>query len=217
MSISILLADDHKIIRDGLRSLLEKQPDMHVLAEAENGRDAVRLAHQVKPGVIVMDVSMPELNGMEAAQQLSAELPQCKIIALSMHSDKRFVAGMLKAGASAYLLKNSAFDELVDAIKTVLRGETFLSPQIATVVIKDYVAKVSPESVSDAEILSSRERQVLQLLAEGKSTKQIAGELFVSIKTIESHRKNIMQKLNIHNLADLIKFAIREGLTSLEH
>ena len=217
MSISILLADDHKIIRDGLKSLLEKQADMHVLAEAENGRDAVRLAHTVKPSVIVMDVSMPDLNGMEAARQLSAELPQSKIIALSMHSDKRFVAGMLKAGASAYLLKNSAFDELVDAIKAVLRGDTFLSPQIASVVIKDYVAKVSPESVSAAEILSSRERQVLQLLAEGKSTKEIAGELFVSVKTIESHRKNIMQKLNIFNLADLIKFAIREGLTSLEH
>lgn len=216
MSISILLADDHKIIRDGLKSLLDKQPDIVVLGEADNGREAVALAHQHRPNVIVLDVSMPDLNGMEAAEQLSSELPECKIIALSMHSDKRFVARMLKAGASAYLLKNSAFDELVDAIKCVLAGETFLSPLIANVVIRDYVANVAPQQVSDAALLSSRERQVLQLLAEGKSTKQIAGDLFVSVKTIESHRKNIMHKLQIYNLADLIKFAIREGLTSLE-
>ncbi len=216
MSISILLADDHKIIRDGLKSLLDKQPDMVVVGEAENGREAVVLAHQHRPDVIVLDVSMPDLNGMEAAEQLTSELPDCKIIALSMHSDKRFVARMLKAGASAYLLKNSAFDELVNAIKTVLAGETFLSPLIASVVIRDYVANVAPQLASDAALLSSRERQVLQLLAEGKSTKQIAGDLFVSVKTIESHRKNIMHKLQIYNLADLIKFAIREGLTSLE-
>ncbi len=216
MSISIILADDHKIIRDGLKSLLDKQPNMSVAGEAENGRRAVQLAIECQPDVIVMDITMPDMNGMEAAQQLSRELPNSKIIALSMHSDKRFVAGMLKAGAAGYLLKNSAFDELIDAIHTVLSGETYLSSQIATVVINDYVSHVPAEHVSKAHVLSSREREVLQLLVEGKATKQIAYELFVSIKTVESHRKNIMEKLNIDNLPDLTKFAIREGLTSLE-
>lgn len=217
MSISILLADDHKIIRDGLKSLLDKQPNMNVVDEAENGREAVQQTIKHQPDVIVMDITMPELNGMEAAHQLAIEAPHTKIIALSMHSDKRFVAGMLKAGAAGYLLKNSAFDELIDAINTVLAGGTFLSPQIATVVINDYVTHVPAEDVSKAHVLSARERQVLQLLAEGKSTKRIAQDLYVSVKTIESHRKNIMEKLNINNLPDLTKFAIREGLTSLEN
>jgi DNA-binding NarL/FixJ family response regulator len=217
MSISILLVDDHKIIREGLKSLLVQNVGLEVVGEAENGREAMEIAQQCKPDIIVMDVSMPELNGIEATRQLFAELPDTKIIALSMHSDKRFVAGMLKAGAAGYLLKNSAFDELVDAIKTVRGNETFLSSKIAAVVIDDYISYVKQEAHAQENPLSPRECEVLQLLAEGKATKQIAADLFVSVKTIESHRQNIMKKLDIFNLADLIKYAIREGYTSLEH
>jgi len=159
---------------------------------------------------------MPDLNGIDATQQIVADVPDVKVIALSMHSDKRFVVGMFKAGACGYLLKDCAFDELEQAINTVLSDQTYLSPKIATVVIKNYVPHVSAQNTSAFSILSAREREVLQLLAEGKSTKQIASDLYLSIKTIETYRQKIMDKLDIHNLADLIKFAIREGLTSLE-
>ena len=216
MSIKILLADDHKIIRDGLRSLIEKHPEMDVVGEAENGRTTVQLAQDLDPDVVIMDISMPDLNAMNATQQIIADVPGIKVIALSMHSDKRFVVGMFKAGASGYLLKDCAFDELEQAIKTVLADHTYLSPKIATVVIKDYVPYLTEQDSSALSDLSSREREVLQLLAEGKSTKQIAAELYLSAKTIETHRQNIMEKLGVHTLAELIKFAIREGLTSLE-
>jgi len=166
--------------------------------------------------VVIMDISMPDLNGIDATHQIVTDVPGIKVIALSMHSDKRFVVGMFKAGAAGYLLKDSAFDELEQAVRTVLADQTYLSPKIATVVIKNYVPQVSTEDISAFSLLSAREREVLQLLAEGKSTKDIASELFLSVKTIETYRQRIMDKLNIHNLADLIKFAIREGLTSLE-
>jgi len=217
MSIKILLADDHKIIRDGLRSLIERHTEMEVVGEAENGRETVRLARELAPDVVIMDISMPDLNGMDATQQIVAELPAIKVIALSMHSDKRFVMGMFKAGAAGYLLKDCAFDELEQAIRTVLADDTYLSPRIATVVMKSYVTHLTEAETSALSDLSAREREVLQLLAEGKTTKQIAVELYLSPKTIESHRQKIMAKLNIRTLADLIKFAIREGLTSLEH
>ncbi len=216
MNIKVLLADDHKIIRDGLRSLIEKNPDMEVVGEAEDGRTTVRLVHELDPDIVIMDISMPDLNGIDATQQIVTNDPGVKVIALSMHSDKRFVAGMLKAGASGYLLKDCAFDELEQAVKTVLADHTYLSSKIATVVIKDYVPQVSTEHTSAFSVLSAREREVLQLLAEGKTTKDIASELFLSVKTIETYRQRIMDRLDIHNLADLIKFAIREGLTSLE-
>ena len=216
MKTRILLADDHKIIRDGLRSLIEKHPEMEVVGEAENGRTTVKLALELEPDVVIMDISMPDLNGIDATQQIVADVPDVKVIALSMHSDKRFVVGMFKAGACGYLLKDCAFDELEQAINTVLSDQTYLSPKIATVVIKNYVPHVSAQNTSAFSILSAREREVLQLLAEGKSTKQIASDLYLSIKTIETYRQKIMDKLDIHNLADLIKFAIREGLTSLE-
>jgi len=216
MKTRILLADDHKIIRDGLRSLIEKHPEMEVVGEAENGRTTVKLAQELEPDVVIMDISMPDLNGIDATQQIVADVPDVKVIALSMHSDKRFVVGMFKAGACGYLLKDCAFDELEQAINTVLSDQTYLSPKIATVVIKNYVPHVSAQNTSAFSILSAREREVLQLLAEGKSTKQIASDLYLSIKTIETYRQKIMDKLDIHNLADLIKFAIREGLTSLE-
>jgi DNA-binding NarL/FixJ family response regulator len=211
-----VLADDHKIIRDGLRSLIDKHPEMEVVAEAENGRSTVQFVRELEPDVVIMDISMPDLNGIDATQQIFRESPDIKVIALSMHSDKRFVLGMFKAGASGYLLKDCAFDELELAIKTVLADQTYLSPKIATVVIKNYVPHVSADDTSALSVLSAREREVMQLLAEGNSAKKIASDLYVSIKTVETHRQRIMEKLDIRNLADLIKFAIREGLTSLE-
>ena len=215
MSIRILLADDHKIIRDGLQSLIDRESDMQVVGMADNGRETVRLARELTPDVIVMDISMPDLNGIEATRQIKADRPDAKVVALSIHTDKRFVVRMLQAGASAYLMKDCAFDELVQAIHTVLAGKTYLSPEITTVVVQDIVQQTSDPDTSAIDVLSDREREVLQLLAEGKTTKQIASDLYVSVKTIESHRLNIMKKLGIHSLADLIKLAIREGLTSL--
>jgi DNA-binding NarL/FixJ family response regulator len=215
MTLRIVLADDHKIVRDGLRNLLERYPDMEVAGEAEDGREALSLARKLSPDVVIMDIAMPDLNGIEATRQILAEIRNVKIIALSMHSDKRFVSEMLKAGASAYLLKDCAFEELVTAIRTIMKGKIYLSPGIAGVVIEDYLSKGSREDASAFSVLSDREREVLQLMVEGKSTKEIAAHLNVSAKTIETHRANIMAKLDIHTIAELTKYAIREGLTSL--
>ncbi|HYA14855.1 MAG TPA: response regulator transcription factor [Syntrophales bacterium] len=216
MSIRVLLADDHNIFRDGLRTLIEKEAGMEVVAEAENGRKTVKLAEKLSPNVVIMDVSMPDLNGIEATRKIRAGTSNVKVIALSMHSDKRFVLGMLEAGASAYLLKDCAFAELVSAIRQVAAGNTYLSPKIADVVVKGYLNKVSDTSLSKRTILTSREREILQLLAEGLSAKEIAAHLNLSIKTIETHRRNIMEKLEIHTIAELTKYAIREGLVALE-
>jgi two-component system, NarL family, response regulator NreC len=216
MAIRILLADDHQITRSGLRALLEQQPSMAVAGEADNGRLAVRMAAELKPDVIVMDINMPELNGIEASRQIKAELPDIKIIALSMHSDKRYVAGMLKAGVSGYLLKNCAFDELVAAINSVMRNQSYLSPAIADTVMKDYASILEGADQSTASLLSSREREVLQLIAEGLSTRDIGERIHVSVKTVETHRQQIMRKLNAKSVAELTKIAVREGLTSLE-
>jgi DNA-binding NarL/FixJ family response regulator len=217
MGIRVLIADDHKIMLAGLRSLLEKQPDFDVVAEAENGRKAVQVAQEKKPDVVVMDVSMPDLNGIEATKQIIESLPETNVIALSMHSDKRFVMGMLRAGASGYLLKDCASQELATAIRQVAGGKKYLSPEITGVVIDDFLLGAQIEEAATAtSLLSPREREVLQLIAEGWSTKQIASHLYVSIKTIETHRRQLMKKLNLHNIADLTKYAIREGLTSIE-
>ena len=217
MSTRIILADDHKIIRDGLRSLLDQEADMEVIDEATNGRRAVELAAKHKPNVMVMDIGMPDLNGIEATRMIKQEHPRIHVIALSMHSDSQFIGRMLQAGASAYLLKDCAVEELVKAIRTVLAGRTFLSPDITGVVVEDYVRRLCE---SDAETpaagLTPKEREVLQLLAEGNTTKEIAAALFVSVKTIETHRQHIMQKLDIHSVAGLTKYAIRQGLTELE-
>jgi DNA-binding NarL/FixJ family response regulator len=218
MSIRVLIADDHKIMLAGLRSLLEKQTDIEVVGEADNGRKAVQMAQEKKPDVIVMDVSMPDLNGIEATKQIIESLPETRVIALSMHSDKRFVMGMLRAGASGYLLKDCASQELANAIDQVAGGKKYLSPEITGVVIDDFLmgGGSSEEVATAASQLSPREREVLQLIAEGWSTKQIASHLYVSIKTIETHRRQIMKKLDLHSIADLTKYAIREGLTSIE-
>jgi DNA-binding NarL/FixJ family response regulator len=216
VSIKILIADDHKIMRDGLRSLLEEQPDMEVVAEAENGQMAVQLAQERKPDVVIMDINMPDFNGIEATRQMIATLPEVKVIALSMHSDRRLVLGMLRAGASGYLLKDCAFEELARAIETVAANQPYLSPSIARTVIEDYVDRIAQTESATADVLTAREREVLQLLAEGWSTKQIASHLHISVKTVETHRRRIMEKLGLRSIAELTKYAIREGLTSLE-
>ena len=216
MSIRILLVDDHTIIRQGLRSLLEKQPGMEVVGEAENGQNAVKLVQELLPDVMIMDVAMPDLNGVEATRQIVAIAPSVKVVALSMHSDRRFVVAMLKAGASGYLLKDCAFEELAHVIRAVRANRTYISPKIADVMIKDYVRLFPDTKLSVFSLLSSRERQVLQLLSEGKTTKQISTDLNVSVKTVETYRQHIMDKLDIHSIAELTKYAIREGLTSLQ-
>ncbi len=214
MPIKIILADDHKIVRQGLRTLLEKEPDIEVIAEADDGRMAVRLARELSPQVIIMDVGMPDLNGIEATRQVLAETPGIKVIGLSMHCDRRFVMNMLKAGASGYLLKDSAFEELASAIRRVLANKIYLSPEISNIVVKDYLQGGGDETVYT--VLTPREREVLQLMAEGKSSRQIADLLNISIKTVETHRMQIQHKLEIYSVAELTKYAIREGLSSLD-
>jgi DNA-binding NarL/FixJ family response regulator len=216
MSIRIVLCDDHQIIREGLRSLLEKQKDMAVVGEGTNGHDAIRLASESNPNVIVLDVSMPDLNGIGAAQRLHESHPNLKILALSMHSDKHFVTGMLEAGASGYMLKDCAFSELVNAIRTLMGGGLYISPRIAGNVLKEFALRVNPSRKMDRVDLSDREKEILQLIAEGHSTKKISSILHISVKTVETHRQHIMQKIGDHNVASLTKYAIREGLTSLE-
>jgi DNA-binding NarL/FixJ family response regulator len=203
-------------MREGLRTLIEKQPGMKVVAAAENGRTAVQLAQKLLPEVVVMDIGMPDLNGIEATRQILADNPEVKVVALSMHSAKRFVAEMLKAGASGYLLKDCAFEELALAIRTVIANKVYVSPGINDMIIKEYVNSLSETEVSATSILTPREREVLQLLAEGKTTKQIAASLKVSVKTVETYRQQIMHKLNLHSIAELTKYAIREGITSLD-
>jgi DNA-binding NarL/FixJ family response regulator len=216
MSIRIVLADDHKILRAGLRAMIVEQPDMEVVGEAENGRVAVNLARTLSPDVVVMDIGMPDLNGIEATRQIVAEVPGVKIIGLSMYSDRRYVAGLFGAGASGYLLKDIEFEELIEAIQAVVAGQVYVSSGVTGVVIEDYVHRISGNEAGGISVLTPREREVLQLLVEGRSTKQIAYELEVSIKTVESHRHRVMEKLDLHNIADLTKYAIRAGLTSLE-
>lgn len=217
MTIKIILADDHQIVRQGLRTLLTAEPDMKIVGEADNGRSTLRLVRDHAPEVVIMDISMPHLNGIEATRQILSDHPGVKVIALSMHSDSLFVLNMLKAGASGYLLKDCALEELVKAIRTVVCQKTYLSPGISDILIKDFASTWSDNSSSAFSILTTREREVLQLMAEGKSTGLIADQLCVSVKTVEAHRKQVMNKLGIHSVAELTKYAIRQGLTSLEN
>jgi DNA-binding NarL/FixJ family response regulator len=214
--IRVMLAEDHAIVRECLCSLLEKLPDMEIVCEAEDGRMAVERARELLPDVVIMDIAMPNLNGIEATRQIINEFPQIKVIALSVHSDRRFVADMLGAGAAGYVLKECPLDELVQAIRTVTAGESYLSSRITGIVVEDYKKCLASVDDSQLSTLTSREREVLQLIAEGKSTKQIASELHVSTKTVEAHRHKIMGKLNAHTIADLVKIAIIEDLIALE-
>ncbi|TLY27426.1 MAG: response regulator transcription factor [Ignavibacteria bacterium] len=213
MGVRIIIADDHQIVREGLRSILQHDLNIDVVGLAENGRTTIELAKELKPDIVIMDISMPDLNGMEATRRILEENPAIKVIALSMHSDQQFVSEMLKAGASAYLLKDCALDELERAIRSVMGRQIYISPTVAGSVVKDYVHHLSKEKSS---VLTSREREVLQLIAEGKSAKQIAYQLKVSVKTIEGHRMHIMEKLDIYSVAELTKYAIRAGVTFLE-
>jgi len=216
MDAKVLLVDDHRIMREGLRSLIEKQPGMEVVAESDNGRTALRLTRKLKPNVIVMDINMPDMNGIDATRQIVAEFPGVKVIAFSMHSDRRFVVEMLKAGVSGYLLKDAAFEELANAIRTVMDNRNYLCPKIAKTVLEDYKKHLLATEPSAVVVLTAREREVLQLIAEGRTTKQIGDRLNVSVKTVETHRRNIMKKLDIYTIAELTKFAIRQGLTSID-
>lgn len=210
------MADDHEIVREGLRALIEKRTDMEVAGEANSGWEAVRLVRKLTPDLIIMDISMPDLNGIDATRQVLAESPKVRVVALSMHSDKRFVLGMLKSGARGYLLKESAFKELISAIEAVLADQFYLSPKIAGTVINDFVQSISARDISDSYLLTDGERAVLQLIAEGRVTREIAAQLNISVKTVEARRKKMMEKLKLNNLAELIKFAVREGITSID-
>jgi DNA-binding NarL/FixJ family response regulator len=215
MPVSILVADDHKIFREGLRALIDRQKGMRVVAEAEDGRRAVRLAEELSPDVVVMDVSMPQLNGFEATRQIVERVSGVRVLALSMHSEEPYVGEMLSAGASGYLLKDCAFEELADAIETVMSGRVYLSPDITARVVEDYVAQYAAPRPAAPSRLTGREREVVQLLAEGKAVKEIADLLSLSAKTVETHKNRVMKKLSLASIAELTKWAIRAGLTSL--
>jgi DNA-binding NarL/FixJ family response regulator len=216
MSIKILLVDDHAIVRQGLHSLLEKEPDIEVVGEAEDGRKALELVSKLMPDVVVMDITMPNLNGVDATRQIMHEFPKVKVIALSMHSDRTFVVSMLKAGASGYVLKECLSDELVEAIRTVAGDGWYISRRITGVVMGDYVNRLLETTKSPLDVLTDRARQVLQLVAEGKSTKEIAILLHVTAKAIEATRRKIMEKLDVHSIPELVVKSIQWGLISLQ-
>jgi len=215
MSVKIVVVDEHKILREGLSTLIAKQPDMEIVGEAKDGREALQLLEKLLPDLMLMDVTMPNLNGIEATRKIKAKNPNIEIIALSLHSDRRYVLGMIDAGASGYLLKECAFEELVRAINTVMSKKKYLSPGISDILIDEYVKKTTTDKPTIYSKLTPREREILQLIAEGKNTKEIARYLFISVKTVETHRRHIKKKLKVDSVAELTKIAIREGLTVL--
>jgi DNA-binding NarL/FixJ family response regulator len=214
MTMKILLVDDHEIMREGICALLRKHPEMEVIGQAADGRTAVDMVRQLRPDVVVMDIGMPNLNGIEATHQMVAENPHIKVMALSTHSDGSVVAKMIKAGATGYMLKESAFSELLDGLRTMAEGKTYLCSKISKVVFADYINLLTNPKTEALDGLTCREREVLQLVAEGHTTKDIAKALQLSPKTVDSHREHIMEKLGIRNVASLTKYAIREGLTT---
>lgn len=215
-TIKLLIVDDHQMIREGLRSLIEKEKGLQVAGEAADGKSALALADKLHPQVVLMDVSMPELNGIETTRRLLRTHRQIRVIALSGHPDSHYVSEMLKAGASGYILKHAAYEELVRAIREVMAGRTYLSPEVTQGVVDGFVRAVPGSAVGSAfATLTERERESLQLMAEGKSTKEIADAMHISIKTVQTHRLNMLAKLKVRSVAELTKYAIREGLTSL--
>lgn len=216
MAIRILVTDDHEVVRKGICALLDEQPDMEVVGEAGDGRAAVRLAQELHPDLVLMDVGMPGLNGIVATQRIVSQRPSIRVLGLSMHSNKEFVCQMLRAGAQGYVLKSCALEELVNAVRAAVAGETYLSPKVAGSVVDDYIRRLESDAGPAAPVLCDKECEVLQLVAEGKLTKEIAAVLHVRVRTIEGYRHRIMDKLGVHSVAELTKYAIREGLTPLD-
>jgi DNA-binding NarL/FixJ family response regulator len=217
MEIKLLVADNHRVVREAICSLLRSEPGMEIVGQADDGRIAIQLARELHPDVVVMETSMPNLNGIEATRQILHELPDVKVIALSADSDRRSVCEMLRAGASGYLPKRCAFEELVSAIQNVVLNRIYLSSHISGLVVDEYLHRAGEKGRSAYSVLTEREREVLQLIAEGKSTKLIARELYVSPKTVEWHRSQLMKKLRVDSVAELVKYAISEGLTSVAY
>lgn len=215
MKIRVMLVDDHRIVRDGLRKLLEQNKDIEVAAEADNGRAALGLVKERQPDVVLMDICMSDMNGIDATRNIISEAPQTRVVALSMHAEKRFVADMLKAGAHGYLLKDCSVDEIATAISAAMAGKTYISNEIAGMLARDALFPSSTNEPDIVSVLTAREREVLQLLADGKSTKDIAALQHVSLKTIETQRQHIMEKLGLYSVAELTKYAIRSGLTTI--
>jgi two-component system, NarL family, response regulator NreC len=213
--IRILLADDHAVMRSGLRALLQQQEDFQVVGEASDGREAVAMSEALKPDVVVMDLTMPNLNGTEASRQITTKQPETAVVVLTMHSDEAYVLRALKAGARGYLLKESAEAELISAIRAVQQGKAFFSPAVSKVLVQDYVRQLQDKDIEDSyELLTPRERELLQLIAEGKSNKDVANILNLSVYTVETHRGNIMEKLGLHTVPELILYAVRKGVIS---
>ncbi len=216
MTVRVLIADDHQVVRDGLKALLDDPPRYRVIGTASNGREAAAMARKLKPDIIIIDIAMPELNGVDATQRMLAEMPELRVIALSMHSDRRYVSGMLQAGAMGYVRKESAFEEIAAAVDAVSSGNIYLGEGVAGVVVSDYRQMMARGEQGDGDPLSVREREVLQLIAEGRKTADIAAVLHISSKTVETHRRQIMSKLGLDSIAALTKYAIRKGFTALE-
>jgi two-component system response regulator NreC len=213
MPIRILLADDHAVVRDGVRALLEKQPDMAVVGEAGDGREAALMAEEQQPDVVVMDIAMPNLNGIDATRRILASHPQTGVVILSMHQDESYVLRSLKAGAKGYLLKDSLRSDILDAIRAVAQGRSFLTRKISRMMQEDYIREMEQRGLEDSyDLLTDREREVLQLAAEGKPNKEIAGELNIGLTTVETHRTHILQKLGLHSVPELILYAVRKGI-----
>ncbi len=215
--IRVILAEDHTIVRQGLRSLLEQSDDIKVIAEAEDGREAVKKTEQLKPDIVLMDISMPILNGIEATRQIKKKFPDIKVLILTMHTTEEYISQILHAGASGYLVKKSAHHELLSAIMAIQKGDFYLSPLVSKKVVDEYLQKTKDDIKQDRyEKLTTREREVLQLIAEGKANKEIAELLYLSVKTVETHKAHLMEKLNLHTTTDLIKYAIQKGIISQE-
>ncbi len=213
--LRILLADDHIVMRTGLRALLERQPNLEVVGECENGRETVKLAASLRPDVVVMDVGMPILNGIEATKMIVSKHPTTAVVILSMHADESYVMRALKAGARGYLLKDSAADDLISAIQAVSQNKSFFAPKVSRILAEDYVRVLKQKGAVDSyDLLTDREREILQLLAEGKANKEVATSLNISPYTVETHRGHILQKLNLHNSAELVLYAVRKGIIS---
>ncbi len=213
MNFRVLIADDHGIVRQGLRALLEKSPEISVVGEASDGREAVRLAAELRPNIVVMDIAMPLLNGVDATSQILGRDPDIKVIILSMHSDESYILRSLSAGAKGYLLKDSAEGDILPAVETVAKGRPYFSPVIASTLLEEYLQAMKKNQVRDSfDLLTDREKEVLQLLAEGKSNKEVAAVLNLSPYTIESHRTSLMQKLNLHNTAEIVLYAVRKNI-----